>query len=256
MKVLKLSLLYLVSGLMVLAVDYSRPIRGALAEIRKDVSPNGLPQLRGHSPGYPGSYGAFILYFPKIYGNATRADVELMLKDVNPVIRLIGARIAMNYGMPYSLYMGLEQDTSRLWVGPFLHAAERFREMTVAEVYAEMRHDPLFQLRAHEEGSVHLDFLNETGKQVRSTIVLGSLPDYPAELANAGITGTVLVRITFVTDSAKPKIEILKSSQPEFNEATIWAISKWELKAASPSIEASAPRAFECRISFKLADDD
>ena len=231
-------------------------IRDALNEIRKDVAKDGLPLLQGYSDGYPGHYGAFILNYPKVYGNASNQDIELMLKDANPSVRLVGAMVTINRGFDPSLFVDLSKDSTPLWVGPFHHASGSFRRMTVSEVLQEMRHDPLFQLRHDLGQSVHLDYIKEKRAGVGAQIVLGKLPDYPFDMARAGIAGDVVARVIFKKDSARPVVQILKSTHHEFEEPTVWSLSNWELKAVSPKeTSSSIDTEFECHFVFTIPDD-
>ena len=256
MRQLKLLLLFVTSGLLACAVEYTHEVRVSLSKIRKEAVRDGLPCLEGHTGGAPGRYGAYMVYFPRIYGNATRQDIELMLKDSNPVIRLIGARIALNYGPINFDVSRLSGDTARLWVGPFRHSKENFRQMTVAEVLLEMRNDPLFELRFDYGESVQVDYIKPIGAQESTKLILGKLPEYPFEMAAAAIAGDVTARIVFKKDSVEPEIRIVKSRHREFDEATTWALSKWRINPGTPPVANSADTLeFECRIKFTLDDE-
>ena len=165
---------------------------------------------------------------------------------------LVGAMVVINYGADPQLYKDLTSDSTLLSVGPFPRAKETFRKMKVSEVLTEMEHDPRFQLRLEFGESVRLDYVRESSGHGGSIIVFGKLPDFPFEMARAGINGEVTAKIIFTPRSVTPEIQILNASHLEFAEAMTWALSKWELKKNESELPAPAKTTeFECRVVFK-----
>lgn len=233
------------------AAEYSRPIRDALNAIRQERSEDGLARLEGHTPGYPGRYGAYILHFRKIYGNATRQDIENMLKDPSPAIRLAGAAVALNLEAYIPALNNLSQDSAKLLVGPLARGGERFRTMTVAAVMAEMRHDPRFLLRTDFGATVRMDYIKEVTGAGGCRVVVGQPPAYPVDMAHAAINGEVTARLRFTKGRTDPLVQVLHSSHVEFADAVSWALARWKLHDASAQA-AVAPESeeFECRVIF------
>jgi len=251
----RMALGLLLSGVPSFAADYSARIRPAISDIRKDISRDGMPRLQGHSFGYPGHSGAYPLNFPTIYGNATMRDIELMLKDSNPVVRLVAAMVVINRGLDPNLLSDLAHDSAFLLVGPFPLTKEDFRRMKVSEVLSEMEDDPRFQLRMNFGESVRMDYIVEKRGQGGSKVVVAGLPGYPFEMARAGIVGEVTANVIFESPPTKPLVRILKSTHREFEEATMRALSKWELRKTLPESSTSPEIAeFECRMVFSLPE--
>jgi TonB family protein len=55
-------------------------------------------------------------------------------------------------------------------------------------------------------------------------------PQYPFELKQAGITGTVIVEFTIEKDGSVSHILIVRSPNPLFSAAVVAAVSKWKFE--------------------------
>jgi hypothetical protein len=188
--------------------------------------------------------------YPVINGTATREDVSLMLKDTNPVVRLLGARLALNRSIESDALGALSHDDTLVWVGPLYHGGEKFRRMKVSEIMVELRNDPLFELRSEPDCSVHLESVKEVTASDGTAFVFGRLPEYPMEMAGARLDGQVTATIKFSGDSKQAEVKVTKSSQREFEEPTIWALSKWELYSTTGVLD-RRDRVFECHLVFR-----
>jgi hypothetical protein len=251
----RIGLFLLASGVLAKGSEFSRPIRKPLEEIRHNISRDGLPCLEGRIHGYPGGSGAYFLNFPRIQALANRHDIEAMLRDSNPVIRLVGAKIAIGTGVDNSAVRALSTDSSEVWVGPLYDGGDQFRRMKVSEVMIEIRNDPLFELRSESGASVHVDSIVGLADQNGATVILGKLPEYPYEMARAGVTGDITVRLEFKSNSKRPMIHVLRASQRELEGPTIWALSKWELTTNLPQRESiTKAKEFECHLVFSYEE--
>ncbi len=230
---------------------YSRDIRGPIQELRRAVS-NGLPCLAGHTPGYPGHWGAYINNYAKIRAAATYADIEAMLRDPHPVVRLVGAKIVLDRGLGLSL-TALANDGTKLIVGPIPGSRPEFKEMTVSEVLIELKNDPLFELRPFPDALVTIDSIKEITHNGGSQFVIAVMPVYPMQMARAGLSGDVVAELLFNPGAEKPEVRILRSSQREFEEPVVWALARWTLKMVA-SVEQGSPSVsrYECHVQFRM----
>ena len=103
----------------------------------------------------------------------------------------------MNSGLDPNVLAPLETDSTPLWVGPFPREKDEFKEMTVQEVLTEMQNDPLFQLRVDYGESVHLDYVKIDAENDGSKVIVGRLPEYPAEMARERVAGDVTAKVIF-----------------------------------------------------------
>lgn len=128
--------------------------------------------------------------------------------------------------------------------------------MTVSEALLEIRNDPMFQLRPYPEALVTVGSIRLITGQGDSCLVVTVLPTYPSELAMAGVNGEVTAEVSFRPGNVRPEVKIVNSSLSEFEAATSWALSRWELRGvASEADGARVDRRYECRIEFKVAYD-
>lgn len=72
---------------------YSPKIIHVLAQLREERTLDGLPLVRGIAIGYGGSHGAFYFLVPYIESHASTEDLQLMLADKSPIVRIAAAKI-------------------------------------------------------------------------------------------------------------------------------------------------------------------
>ncbi|HEX2851770.1 MAG TPA: energy transducer TonB [Opitutaceae bacterium] len=83
------------------------------------------------------------------------------------------------------------------------------------------------------------------------------LPHYPFEMARAGITGEVDVKLRVGADGLVKNASIVRSSQIEFEASVLQAVAKWRFRAMQTFGQTqSAEMTFLCRIKFVKDDED
>jgi len=192
-------------------------------------------------------------YHPIINGVATQSDVILMLRDSSPVVRLLGARLALDRNIRNDDFSALSHDDALVTVGPLYRGGQMFKCMKVSEVMVELRNDPLFELRMQPGCVVRIEAVMELSASDGTVFAFGRLPEYPPDLARAGLDGEVTAILRFSGTSRQPLVSVSKSSQREFEEPTIWALSKWELLSVAKDIELKE-RVFECHVVFRCEE--
>ncbi len=230
------------------AAVYSREIRSALDAVGNEHMPDGKPLLEGYVLGYPGRIGEFFRRYPLLCGVATRGDVDQMIADKNPLVRLVGAKIDLSRGGRD--FSQLKHDTAVVWVGPLLDRGKAFREMTVGEIVREMEYDPLFLQRWDTGSRVTVELLSPSGAQV-SPLILGEPPTLPYELSRLGLNGDVIASVDF-TKGTDPRVVILRASNDQFKEPCIRALSKWRIVRDAGKVDGQIT--IKVRIAF--SDDD
>jgi TonB family protein len=95
-----------------------------------------------------------------------------------------------------------------------------------------------------------------TGKDgvAASGYPLGPMPLFPLEMKHAGAEGFVVVRIIAASDGIVQSVEIVRSSQREFEASTLAAAQKWRVRRV---VDAPAGEiVLECNIVFSFEELD
>jgi len=72
-------------------------------------------------------------------------------------------------------------------------------------------------------------------------------PDYPEQLKRSGVSGVVAVTIIIDETGKVISSNVVKSSNPDFNEAALTAVKKWKFK---PGIKDGQP--VKIRVTFPI----
>lgn len=77
------------------------------------------------------------------------------------------------------------------------------------------------------------------------------MPDYPVELACAGVGGTVGLSLTIGTDGKPAQIQLRNSSgQPALDQAALEGVKSWEFEAATRGGK-PLPQTIQVPVNFK-----
>ncbi|MBI5423648.1 MAG: hypothetical protein HZA32_06135 [Opitutae bacterium] len=90
-------LLFLILSLAAQAGEYSRHIKFVVEQLRQmEDLDRKLPFVGGAAVGYAGEPGTFFLLYPFFEHRASPEDVQAMLCDKNPAVRLMGAKLVLH----------------------------------------------------------------------------------------------------------------------------------------------------------------
>jgi TonB family protein len=255
-KTMKYLSIILLSVISLRAADYSDGIKYAIEQLRASKPADGVPVLRGYDSNAGGVHGTFYLLWPYFFSRATRQDVALMLKDPSPLVRVLGARRVLEPFMrPLSLeaIAFLSEDTAEIRVGPLYEPKEHFETMTVASVIERMKKDPDFLFKPYWGEQVRLIGVMEA-QPIRSVRAIDlPLPTYPSEMRRARISGKVTMRFVVAGDSAITDMQVIKSSQREFEPAAKDAISRWKFERTTGATKEPIP--LECTFVFDFKEE-
>lgn len=102
-----------------------------------------LPAVGGPAMGVTSQDHEFYLLYPYVHNVATSEDLKEMLRDPNPVVRIMGAKCLVNNDDPElrETVTALQADKAAVYVAPY---GCTIYKSTVAEVIAALRADPNF----------------------------------------------------------------------------------------------------------------
>ncbi|MEZ5413847.1 MAG: hypothetical protein R3F03_05975 [Opitutaceae bacterium] len=124
---------------------YSTAITHVLAQLREEKTEDGLPFVKGIAIGYGGSHGAFYFLVPYLQSRATIEDLQLMLADTSPVVRIAAAKILRQGRIlrpPVLSIVRLHEDSALVAVEHLRPAGVR-QKLTVAQVVKLIEADPM-----------------------------------------------------------------------------------------------------------------
>jgi TonB family protein len=239
--------------------EYSERVKFAIEQLRTSKNAAGVPKLDGCASGAGSRHGAFYLLYPYFFSQATREDVALMLKDSNPLVRILGARRILNPFLrpqPLESIDFLAKDTVKVEVGPLYESREHYQIMTVAEVVEKMKKDPEFLFKRYNGETVQLGYILEA-QPLRSLRAIDlPLPAFPPDELQAGIGGNVTLRFVVKDDCSIADVSVIQSSLREFEGAAKEAVSHWRFSRADEDTEKKHPPAvLECQFVFGFKGD-
>lgn len=138
-------LLFLFLSVSVHAAQYSRHIVFVLEQLRENEDlDRKLPFIGGSAVGYAGEPGTFFLLYPFFLHRASDEDVQAMLADKSPAVRLMAAKLVLHSDRFRSLTKQVEvllKDEAIVALAEWGCVIER---VTVAEVVRRMKADVHF----------------------------------------------------------------------------------------------------------------
>lgn len=250
--------LMLLLALSARAAEYSDGVKFALEQLRTSRNSDSVPVLGGYSSSYGGAHGTFYLLWPYFMARATPEDVALMLKDSNPLVRILGARRVLEpflRPLPVEALDSLAQDKEEIRAGPIPGSKSGFETMTVSAVIEKMKRDPKFLFQPCYGERVQLDGIRELHSLQNFQPIEVPLPAYPSEMARAGIAGEIILRFVVNADGSTGETSIMRSSHQEFEPAAKEAVSRWRFSRLSQGdVRTETPAVLECRLVFEIKD--
>ena len=124
---------------------YNKRLVHVLEQLRqcKFTSTEELPAVGGPAMGMTNQDHEFYLLYPYVHNLANGEDLKEMLRDPNPVVRVMGAKCILNNDDPdlRKKVTALQADQAAVYVAPF---GCTIYKSTVGEVIAALREDPDF----------------------------------------------------------------------------------------------------------------
>jgi len=101
--------------------------------------------------------------------------------------------------------------------------------------------------------NLHADDTVYTKVDVKPIPIRTPPPEYPKQLKREGVSGVVAVSIVIDETGAVIGSSVVKSTNPDFNDATLDAVKKWKFK---PALIDGKPVKMRVTLPIKFSLDD